>query len=115
MAYASDTCRSPAPDIDKRLQQQTSLRSLLAAAHEAYASYPQTTSRDDLWRALRLLDEHTARLVEDGQVSPVIRDGRQLQYIPAAAASTAAVLEAWLLGGCIAYVCSWFLFCVLSE
>ncbi|KAK7206053.1 glycosyl transferase family 41-domain-containing protein [Myxozyma melibiosi] len=108
MASASDTRRSPAPPSSSPSVDSAnvaSLRALLTSAHEIYAGHPHSTTSNQLWSVLGSLDRMAARLVETGLVQSVSRDNRQghHHYTPAAAVTTSAVLEAWLLGGCIAY------------
>ncbi|KAK9362949.1 glycosyl transferase family 41-domain-containing protein [Lipomyces starkeyi] len=76
----------------------SSLQQLLAHAHDQYAAHPHSTSREELWRVLTRLDEWTTKMVDHGYVQPLQTAAHQQQQN-----RTSSILEAWLLGGCIAY------------
>ncbi|KAK9322954.1 glycosyl transferase family 41-domain-containing protein [Lipomyces orientalis] len=91
----------------------SSLQQLLAHAHDRYAAHPHSTSREELWRVLTRLDEWTTKMVEYGYVQPVVHSSgatqshqhhhHQQQQQQQQQKRTSSILEAWLLGGCIAY------------
>ncbi|KAK9458961.1 glycosyl transferase family 41-domain-containing protein [Lipomyces oligophaga] len=116
--------------FDSASSPNTALRQLLTYSHAKYSAYPVTTSRDELVRVFSLLDEWTKHFVLQGLVQPARPPssespspltssmfslpavGPQFQFQPSAARyhfdpniadCTSSVLEAWLLGGCIAY------------
>ncbi|KAK9238673.1 glycosyl transferase family 41-domain-containing protein [Lipomyces kononenkoae] len=76
----------------------SSLQRLLAHAHERYAAHPHSTSREDLWRVLARLDDWTTKMVDQGYLQPLPNAAGPLHQN-----RTSSILEAWLLGGCIAY------------
>ncbi|KAK9373755.1 glycosyl transferase family 41-domain-containing protein [Lipomyces chichibuensis] len=76
----------------------SSLQQLLAHAHDRYAAHPHSTSREELWRVLTRLDEWTTKMVDHGYVQPLQNAAHHQQQN-----RISSILEAWLLGGCIAY------------
>ncbi|KAK9356632.1 glycosyl transferase family 41-domain-containing protein [Lipomyces doorenjongii] len=81
----------------------SSLQQLLAHAHDRYAAHPHSTSRDELWRVLTRLDEWTTKMVDHGYVQPLQTTAHHHQQQQQQQNRTSSILEAWLLGGCIAY------------
>ncbi|KAK9368593.1 glycosyl transferase family 41-domain-containing protein [Lipomyces kononenkoae] len=83
----------------------SSLQRLLAHAHERYAAHPHSTSREELWRVLARLDDWTEKMVDQGylQLPPNGAAAASASAIPLHQNRTNSILEAWLLGGCIAY------------
>ncbi|KAK9454986.1 glycosyl transferase family 41-domain-containing protein [Dipodascopsis uninucleata] len=71
-----------------------SLQQLLSFSHERYSQYPQSTSREDLWRLLASLDSYTRVLID---ATGSFTQGRLRSGY------SSAILESWLLGGCMAY------------
>ncbi|KAK9476427.1 glycosyl transferase family 41-domain-containing protein [Lipomyces japonicus] len=67
-----------------------SLRHFLAIAHDRYAGHPHSTSKEELWKLLARLDECTMLKVQQG-------------FLNCGNTAHNTILEAWLLGGCIAY------------